>query len=214
MYVPMNSKKQTPVQSSLFHFTLLFFSLFPIKQKSDPPRNSFTHFLQFFLLINKFSTANKDIKSGNDPRMQLRKQNANAPGLDSQRSSLNVFSCFFNRLFNELFILLWGSFPLFITIYGKHFLLVFFLSLLTINFCLHVSEDLRIKGGAVQTHFTVFIIITITIRTSLPTLFFIHRIDKEHPTTVISKISVQRSTCCLEFYFVWGQLKMSKIFGF
>ena len=125
MYVPMNSKKQTPVQSSLFHFTLLFFSLFPIKQKSDPPRNSFTHFLQFFLLINKFSTANKDIKSGNDPRMQLRKQNANAPGLDSRRSSLNVFSCFFNRLFDKPFIQLRRSFPLFITIYGKHSLLLF-----------------------------------------------------------------------------------------
>ena len=58
--------------------------------------------------------------------MQLNKQNiANAPGLDSRRSSLNVFSCFFNRLFDELFIQLRGSFPLFITIYGKHFLLLF-----------------------------------------------------------------------------------------
>ena len=26
---------------------------------------------------------------------------------------------------------------------------LFFLSLLTINFCLHMSEDLRMKGGAV-----------------------------------------------------------------
>ena len=103
----------------------LHVTLFPIKQKSDPPRNSFTHFLQFFLLINKFSTANKDIKSGNDPRMQLRKQNANAPGLDSRRSSLNVFSCFFNRLFDKPFIQLRRSFPLFITIYGKHSLLLF-----------------------------------------------------------------------------------------
>ena len=34
--------------------------------------------------------------------------------------------------------------------------------------------------------------------TSLPTLFFIHRIDQEHPTTVICKISVRR-TSCLEF---------------
>ena len=61
-----------------------------------------------------------------DPCMQLKKQNiGNAPELDSRRSSLNVFSCFFNRSFNELFIQLRGSFPLFITIYGKHFLLLF-----------------------------------------------------------------------------------------
>ena len=84
--------------------------------------------------------------------MQLKKQNiANAPRLDSRRSSLNVFSCFFYRLFNKLFIQLRRSFPLFITIYGKHFLCYsqkdpeisfFFLSLLTINFCLRMSEDL------------------------------------------------------------------------
>ena len=97
--------------------------------------------------------------------MQLRKQNANAPGLDSRRSSLNVFSCFFNRLFNKLFTQLRRSFPLFITNYGKHFLLlfierpvdfVFFLSYLTIYFCLHMSEDLRITGGAVLNSFHPF----------------------------------------------------------
>ena len=72
-----------------------------------------------------------------------------------------------------------------------------------------MSEDLRIKGGAVPNSFHRFIIIIIIIiiiifivktslPTSLPTLFFTHRIDQEHPTTVICKISVRR-TCCLEF---------------
>ena len=67
------------------------------------------------------------------------KKKSQMSGLDS-RSSLNVFRCFFNRLFNELIIQLPGSFPLFLTIYAKHLLLlfierpeefVFFLSLLS-----------------------------------------------------------------------------------
>ena len=94
--VPINSKNKH--QCSHHSFTSCnYFPSFPIKQKSDPPKNSFTHFLQFFFSFNyQFWTANKGIKSGNDPLMQLNKQNiANAPGLDSRRPSLNVFSYFF-----------------------------------------------------------------------------------------------------------------------
>ena len=105
------------------HVTI--FLSFPNKTEVWPTEKLFHTFSTVFSFNYQFWTANKDIKSGNDPRMQLRKQNANAPGLDSRRSSLNVFSCFFNRLFNKLFTQLRRSFPLFITIYGKHFLLLF-----------------------------------------------------------------------------------------
>ena len=47
--VPINSKKQTPCSAVItlsLHITI--FPSFPIKQKSDPPRNSLTHFRQFF----------------------------------------------------------------------------------------------------------------------------------------------------------------------
>ena len=127
-------------------------------------------------------------KGGNDPRMQLKKQNiTNAPRLDSRRSwSLNVFSCFFNRLFNELFIQLWGSFPFFITIYGKHFFFVIhrktrrfrfsFFLYWQLNFVCTCLKILGWREEPCQTHFTVIIIIIIIIFIFFIYLFLLNRV--------------------------------------